>query len=126
MECVPTIDLNDFLDALQQRVGIIREWQQFLEQYPLVLSPVSGELPFADLLDVESETTFKRIFDAQLTQVGLPVLGLPGLTVSTKIHDGNIPGGVQLIADRYQEHHLCNAARVIEAVGSPPSPVEPS
>ena len=120
------IGLNDFLDALQQRVGIIREWQQFLEQYPLVLSPVSGELPFTDLLDIESESTFQRVFDAQLTQVGLPVLGLPGLTVSTKMHDGNIPGGVQLIAGRYQEQHLCNAARVIEAAGSPPSPVEPS
>ena len=115
----PEIDLNYFLDALQQRVALIREWQLFLEKYPLVLSPVSGELPFKDLLDIESENTFKRIVDAQLTQLGLPVLGLPGLTVSTNMHDGNIPGGVQLIAGRYQEQYLCQAARVLEMVRSP-------
>jgi amidase len=120
----PPCDVNGLLDALQQRIGLVRQWQHFLEQYPIVLCPVSAELPFPDLLDVESPQSFRRVFEAQLTQVGLPPLGLPGLTVSTGLA-GDAPVGIQLIAGRFDEDRLLEAGRAIEAGGCPPSPVDP-
>ncbi|HSH41177.1 MAG TPA: amidase family protein, partial [Arenicellales bacterium] len=118
-------DVNGLLDVLQARLGLIRQWQQFLETYSIVLCPVSGELPFTDQLDVESPQAFQRVFDAQLTQLGLPLLGLPGLTVSTGM-EGNAPVGVQLIAGRFEEELLFRAGEVIERGGVPDAPVDPA
>jgi amidase len=61
---------------------------------------------------------------AQLPQVGLPLLGLPGLAVATGL-EGTAPVGVQLTAGRYREDLLLAAGEAIEAGGVPPSPVDP-
>lgn len=120
----PQSDLNGMLDAIQQRATLTRTWQLFLEQYPLLICPVSAELPFPDLLDVQSPQTFHRVLEAQLTQTGLPLMGLPGLTVSTGLID-DTPVGVQLIAGRYHENTLLVAGEIIEQGGTPPSPIDP-
>lgn len=106
--------LSDLMDALQSRVGLLREWQRFLEQYPVLICPVSAEPPFPDLLDLED---FPRVIEAQLTQVGLPLLGIPGLSVFTGFAEqesGPTPLGVQLVAGRFREDILLTAAREIE------------
>lgn len=121
----PRPDLNALLDALQARATWTREWQRFLAQFPLLICPVSAELPFPDLLDVESPQAFRRIMEAQLTQIGLPLMGLPGLTVSTGMV-GKTPVGVQLVAGRYREDVLLQAGAAIEQGGTPQSPVDPA
>jgi amidase len=121
----PASDLNAFQDALQRRVTLLRQWLLFLEQYPVVIMPVSGELPFRDHEDVEGFEAFQRIMAAQLTQVGLPLLSLPGLAVSTGLVDG-VPVGVQLVGGRYREDILLAAGEAIEAGGVPPAPIDPA
>lgn len=120
----PTPTFEGFQDALQRRVALCREWNLFLERYPLVITPVSAEPPFADLSDVRSPEDFDRIIEAQLTQVGLPLMGLPGLSVVTDL-TGPAPLGAGLIAGRYREDVLLDAAAVIEAAGPPVMPVDP-
>lgn len=122
----PEPDMNGILDALQRRAALVREWQLFLDKHTTLLCPVSGELPFPDLLDVASPESFDRVMEAQLTQVGLPLMGLPGLTVSTAMTEGNIPVGVQLIGGRYREDTLFSAGAAIEAGGVPSLPVDPT
>ena len=124
VELCPEPDLNAMIDTLQARMGFVRQWQLFLRSYPVLLCPVSAELPFPDLLDVESPDAFRRVMEAQLTQVGLPLMGLPGLTVTTGLV-GSTPVGVQLVGGRYREDTLLAAGRVIEAAGTPASPVDP-
>ena len=58
------------------------------------------------------------MIEAQLTQVGLPLMGLPGLSVFTGFGTsdaGRVPLGAQLIAGRYREDILFDAAEAIEA-----------
>jgi amidase len=121
----PQPDLNAFMDGLQKRATFVRQWMAFFERFPLAITPVSGELAFRDQEDVESPEAFRRIIDAQLTQVGLPLMGLPGLAVTTGLV-GTVPVGVQLLAGRYREDVLLDAAAVIEAAGVPSSPVDPA
>jgi amidase len=121
----PAPALFDFQDALQTRLTLLRDWLLFLERYPVVLMPVSGELPFRDHSDVESFEGFRRILAAQLPQVGLPLLGLPGLAVTTGLV-GRLPVGVQLVGGRYREDVLLAAAEAIEAGGVPAAPVDPA
>jgi amidase len=122
--CPPT-DTHALADALQRRLGLLREWLVFLERYPVLLLPVSGELPFPDHDDVTSFVRFEQIMAANLPQVGLPLLSLPGLVVATGMV-GQIPVGVQLIGSRYREDILLAAGGVIEAGGVPPSPIDPA
>ncbi|MBR0646067.1 amidase family protein [Plastoroseomonas hellenica] len=120
----PMPDLDALMDALQARSGFVRQWMEFFERFPIAITPVSGELPFRDQEDVESPEAFRRIIEAQLTQVGLPLMGLPGLTVATGMV-GTVPVGVQLLAARYREDLLLDAGAVIEAAGAPVAPVDP-
>jgi len=120
----PEPDLNAFMDGLQKRAFFLRAWMTFFERYPLAITPVSAELPFPDQDDVASPARFRQIMDAQLTQVGLPLMGLPGLVVTTGLV-GRVPVGAQLLAGRYREDVLFAAAEVIEAAGVPASPVDP-
>lgn len=121
-------ELNQFQDILQARAGFVRQWQAFLKNYPVLLLPVCAELPFPDLLDVRSPEAFDRVAEAQLVQIGLPLMGLPALTVTTGSAQGEAgesPVGVQLIAGRYREDLLLTAGAVIEAAGPRVAACEP-
>jgi amidase len=120
----PDIDMGGLLDALQSRAGLIREWSLFLQKHPILLCPVSGQLPFPQQYDVSSEQNFEAAMAAQLTQLAIPLLGLPGLAVSTGFA-GKTPVGVQLIADRYREDILLSAGASIERGGHTPSVIDP-
>jgi len=124
-ELCPVPDLNAFMDGLQKRATFVRQWMEFFERHPVAITPVSGELPFRDQEDVESPEAFRRIMEAQLTQVGVPLMGLPGLTVTTELV-GTVPVGVQLLAGRYREDLLLAAGAAIEAAGVPAAPVDPA
>ncbi len=123
-ELCPQTDLYDLLDTIQARATLVREWQLFLDEYPVLICPVSAELPFPDQLDVESPAAFKRVMEAQLTQIGLPLMGLPGLAVNTGMI-GDTPVGVQLVAGRYHENALLIAGEAIEQGGITPDAVDP-
>jgi len=117
-------DAAAFSRALTRRATLMREWLQFLETYPVLVMPVSAELPFPDGLDVRDEASFTRVWQAQLTQIAIPFLGLPGLTVSTGLV-GRVPVGVQVVAGRFREDLCLLAGEAIEAFGTPPAPVDP-
>lgn len=108
----PEIDLHGLMDSLKQRARLTRLWRGFLADWPLVLCPVSGELPFADHRDVASEADFDAVLEAQLPLIATPFMGLPGLTVTTG-RQGRAPVGVQLVADQFREDLLLAAGEVL-------------
>ena len=121
----PDPTLNDILDAMQARIGFLRRWQAFFADYPVLICPVSAELPFPDHLDT---VDFPRCIEAQLTQVGLPLMGLPGMSVFTGFADGplgRVPVGAQLLAGRFREDILLAAAADVEARTEAPGIAEP-
>lgn len=119
------LDLPAISHALVRRATLLRMWQLFLVDYPVVLLPVSAELPFADNLDLKDDASYARVWSAQMTQIGLPLLGLPALTVSTGF-SGKTPVGVQLVAGRFREDLCLAAGRDIESGGQPVLPVDPA
>jgi len=117
-------DQAAFSKALTRRATLTREWLQFFESYAVLLMSVSGELPFPDNLDRKDGASFARVWRAQLPQIAIPFMGLPGLTVSTGLV-GKIPVGVQVVSGRYREDLCLAAGEAIEAGGAPPSPIDP-
>ncbi|PZA09141.1 amidase [Rhodopseudomonas palustris] len=117
-------DLASYSKLLTRRATLTRDWQTFFDGYAVLLMPVCGELPFPQRLDLKDDASFKRVWAAQMPQVGLPFVGLPGLTVSTGMV-GRVPVGVQVVAGRYREDLCLLAGEAIEAGGVPPSPIDP-
>lgn len=114
LEHTPEVDIESYLDALERRTTILREWTLFMESYPVALLPVSMERPFARGLDQEGADAMGRIMRAQEPLFAFAVLGLPCLSVPTSTRD-RIPLGVQLVAGRFREDLCLEAARVIES-----------
>ena len=111
--------------ALTRRATLARDWSLFLAEHPVLLVPVSGELPFPDGLDRTGDAGIARAFEANLLQVGLAPIGVPALTVTTGLV-GRTPVGVQLVAARYREDLCLAAGAAIEAAGVPEMPVDPA
>ena len=114
IENIPQPTMDSLMDALQRRMALAREWQVFLTRYSLMLCAVSSERPFDDQRDTRSASDFRDILEAQLIQVALPFIGMPGMSVATEIKD-TIPNGVQLLSARFREDILFDAARDIES-----------
>ena len=115
----------DLSKTLTRRLTLTREWLAFFEKYAVLLMPVSGELPFPDHLDRKDEASFARVWHAQMPQIAIPLMGLPGLTVSTGLV-GRIPVGVQLVSGRYREDLCLAAGEAIEAGGTPSAAIDPA
>jgi len=118
-------DTAAFSKALTRRATLTRGWLEFFEKYAVVLMPVSGELPFPDHLDRKDEASFARVWRAQLPQIAIPFMGLPGLAVSTGLV-GRVPVGVQVVSGRYREDLCLAAGEAIEAGGTPSAAVDPA
>ncbi len=116
--------LPEFSSALARRLGIARAWQLFLERYPVVLLPVSAELPFPSDLDLQGPEAYERVWRAQMLMIALPVTGLPALSVNTGMC-GRSPVGVQLVAGRFREDMCLAAGADIEARGQAIVPIDP-
>ncbi|HEX3232265.1 MAG TPA: amidase family protein [Pyrinomonadaceae bacterium] len=121
---IKTYPADAIARALVHRDTVMRQWQLFFQKFAVLLIPVSAELPFPDLLDLQSSEAFARVWDSQFLLRATPVLGLPALTVSTGLV-GDASVGVQILAARYREDLCLNAGEAIEAQGTPPSPIDP-
>lgn len=119
-----TLDLAGYASGLAQRTGLLREWQQFFERYPLLLMPVSSRSPFTIDEDQLGDAQLRGIIDAQGPLTATALLGLPGLAVPTGLSDG-LPTGVQIVAGRFQEALCLAAGEAIEARAGVCTPVDP-
>jgi len=117
-------DAGTLSAVLTRRATLTREWLQFFETYAVLLTPVSGELPFPDNLDRRDDASFARVWRAQLPQIAIPFMGLPALTVATGLV-GRVPVGVQIVSTRYREDLCLLAGEAIEKGGTPPMPIDP-
>jgi len=120
-----SLDAGILSQALTRRASLVRQWSLFLQRHPVLLLPVSAELPFTEGRDLESPADFRSVWEAQLTQRALAVIGVPCLTVATGLV-GSIPVGIQIVAERFREDLCLHAGEIIVAGGVAPSPVDPA
>lgn len=117
-----SITLSSFSEALSRRATFMRQWRMFLADYPVVLMPVSAELPFDNDLDLQGRAEYERVWEAQIPQIAIPLMGLPGLSLYTgKI--GTRPVGVQIVASHFREDLCLMAGEDIEQRGNRPEVV---
>lgn len=103
-----------YMKALAERARVVRDWQRFLDDVPLVLAPVCTQPVYTRGFDVQDVARTTQLWRECLTLTAVPVLGIPGLAVPTGIVDG-LPTGVSLLAARFREDLCLAAGEAIEA-----------
>lgn len=111
-QLAPPPTLETFMKTLQSRARLARLWRVFFADWPVLLTPVSGRLPFPDHYDTSAPRAFAEVIEAQMPQIAPPFMGLPGLTVTTG-RTPTHPLGIQALADRGREDILLDLADLL-------------
>jgi amidase len=90
-----------------------REWNIFLEKYPLILSPYFLQpTPLWDC-DAKSYEDTKALFQSGIYSTGINWLSLPAGVVPIGTVN-SLPAGVQIIGRRFREDLILDAMQAIE------------
>lgn len=116
--------LVEYMKGYARRGTLIGRLQAFMQDFPLVLLPVSAEQPFEQDADIISVERARQVIAAQWSMVAIPTLGFPAISVPTAVVNG-LPAGVQILGRRFREDTVFDAAEVIEARGGVLTPIDP-
>ena len=107
------VDPAGYREAIAARSALTREWNVFLAEYPLVLSPFLMREVFPWDYDARGEAELNDLFRAAIYSTGINYLGLPAGVVPVGLIDG-LPCGVQLVGRRFREDLILDAMQAVE------------
>jgi amidase len=116
--------LQAYIEGWGKRSRLATDLAQFLEQYPIVLLPVSSEQAFEQDADLAGVESVRRLIEALWPMFAIATLGFPALSVPTGMTD-ELPVGVQLLGRRFDEASLFDAGEVIESRAGILTPIDP-
>lgn len=109
------LDQAGYMNGVARRARILRDWMLLLEDYPVVLAPVSVKPTHPLDADLKGDAAVREFFWNDLRfMASISLLGLPVATTPVGLVDG-APVGIQLIGSRYREDVCLDAAAAIEA-----------
>ena len=120
----PEPTLPEFIGGWARRNTLVTRLAAFLEEYPIVLLPVSAEQAFEQDADLAGLDASRRLAAVQWPCMAIPALGFPALSVPTGVADG-LPVGVQLLGRRFDEESLLRAGEAVEARAGVFTPIDP-
>ena len=112
-------DLGDVANADQYRVGIkertalTREWNLFLEKYPLVLTPYLMQSVYPWDYDAQSLNQVRDLFESAMYSTSINYLSLPAGIVPIGKASG-LPTAIQVVGQRIREDLILDAMEIIE------------
>lgn len=112
------LDRDGYINAFGHRTRLMRQWNLFLAEHPLVLTPFLMRPLFDWNYDASSFEATKDLFDAAIYSTGINYLGLPAGVIATGMVEGR-PSAVQIVGQRYREDLICNAMEAIEQANGP-------
>jgi len=121
---VSGFELNDYVGGYARRAALVRDLQLALQEYPILVLPISAEQTFGVDADVRDVDRMEEVVKAQWPMMSVAALSVPGLSVPVTVANG-LPTSVQLLGGRFREDTLFAAGRAIESRASVPSPVDP-
>ena len=108
------VDLAGYRDAIAGRTAMTREWNVFLDRYPLVLCPFLLRSMYPWNYDAQGLEQLTDLSRASIYSTGINYLSLPSGVVPVGFADG-LPAGVQIVGRRYREDLILDAMEVVES-----------
>ena len=94
--------LRGYRAGLGDKTRMMRAWNVFLDEYPLVLTPLLMRPLYPWNYDAQGLAQTKDLFDAAVYCYGINYLGLPAGFVPVDLVE-DLPAGVQLIGRRFRD-----------------------
>lgn len=113
MELAPPFEGNDLLIAMAERSRHLRDWQLFLQEYPLVLTPFRLQSTYRWDRDLKGAEGVENVLLQGFYSISMNFLGLPAGNICANYNDG-MPIGVQIIGRRFREDMILDACEAIE------------
>jgi amidase len=113
LEVFPSFSGAQLLEVLAQRSAYVREWQLFLEDYPLVLTPFMLGPIHSWNRDAEDIAGASDVLGKGHYSFAINFLGLPAGIVAAGFEDG-MPVGVQIVGRRFREDMIVSALETVE------------
>ncbi len=107
------VDPSGYRHAIAERSSLTREWNTFLADYPLVLSPILMRSLYPWDYDARGRDELHDLFNAAIYSTGVNFLSLPAGVVPIGMADG-LPAGVQIIGRRFREDLILDAMQTVE------------
>jgi len=104
---------DDLLKAMAERAHYVREWTVFLQDYPLILTPLwAGPTPRYNQ-DTEGLDGVVSTLGSALYSGLINFLGLPAGNIAANLND-DLPVGVQIVGRRFREDQILDACEAVE------------
>ncbi len=124
MNRMPTFDQGAYHALYTKRATLMRQWSQFLADYPVLITPVSTRAQFIHGEDIWSQQANDESYRVQSTLTAFALIGVPGVAVPTGVTDG-LPTGVMVMAPRFREDLALGVAEIIETKSPMETPIDP-
>ena len=111
----------EYVTMFGDRHLIATAWQEFQENYPVMVAPIMTQPPFVVGYDLEDPGD---VLDQMRFEVAINLLGLPAVCVPTGVA-GGLPQVVEVIGGRYREGLCLEAAQAIEDALGIITPIDP-
>jgi amidase len=108
------VDLAGYAAGVADRTRLTRDWNLFLDEYPLVLTPFLMQPTFPHDYDARGFEQTNDLFQSAIYSFGINYLSLPAGIVPTGLIEG-LPAAVQVVGRRFREDLILDALEVIEA-----------
>ncbi|NQY55075.1 MAG: indole acetimide hydrolase [Ilumatobacteraceae bacterium] len=107
-----------------ERYRLLREWAQFFQEHPVLLSPTWARPAFEHGADVDPETGFETMLTTIWPVLPANLLGMPAAITPAGVTNG-LPVGAQVMGDRFNDLRCLTIAAEIEAGLDPITPIDP-
>ncbi len=107
------VDAAGYQQAIADRTALTREWNIFLDRYPLLLCPFLMRSTYTWDYDAQGFDQVRDLFLSAIYSTGINYVGLPAGVLPIGYADG-LPAGIQIVGRRYREDLILNAMQVVE------------
>ena len=107
------LELDRFIHDFGDRTRMMRDWNLFLEDYPLVLTPIYMNRLYDWDYDLQSFEACKDFIEASTYSMAINYLGLPAGVIGTGMVEER-PAAVQIVGQRYREDLICDALEALQ------------
>ncbi len=97
--------------AQQVRTLVKNEFDKAFEKYDVLLTPTSPTVAFE--MGTRSENPLE-MYLADICTVSVNIAGLPGISIPCGVDSNNMPIGMQLIGNKFEEEKILNTAYAFE------------
>ena len=102
-----------YVKAQKAREFIRREYKEIFEENEIIIMPVTPSVAF----DFGAHKEPLEMYLEDIYTISINLAGLPGMSVPVG-YDGNLPIGIQLVADDFEEQTLFDAGLIVEGIAA--------